>query len=233
MKEAEQIVKELSDTAAAAFTNFKELTTIEEGLDMPLEEAAKKYNQLTTEQKAKTEAVIKKVNEFAQKLDGLPSEKAVEITTLFKQIGQVPPNIQPPSSRNVPTAPGGIRAYADGGIATSPHMGIFAEKGPEAFIPLAANKRNQALSLYDKVGKALGVRDYASGGLKAKLQGSGVSAPQTSPANISIGDFVVNVQGSVDDSTLAELERKMEQYKSNILAAVQEATRQKGRVRLA
>ncbi|MCY7485815.1 phage tail tape measure protein [Paenibacillus alvei] len=233
MKEAEQIVKELSDTAVAAFTNFKELTTIEEGLDMPLEEAAKKYNQLTLEQKNKTDAVIKKVNEFAQKLDGLPSEKTVEITTLFKQIGQVPPNIQPPSSRNVPSAPGGIKAYANGGIATSPHMGIFAEQGPEAMIPLAVNKRSQAMSLYDKVGKALGVRDYSSGGLKSKLQGSSVSAPAAAPISLSFGDFNVTVQGSADDGAIAQLRREMEQHKRNILTVVQEATRQKGRVRLA
>lgn len=231
--EAEQIIRELSDTALSALNNFKELTAIEQGLDVPLEEAAKKYSQLTTEQKAKTEAVIKKVNEFAQKLEGLPNVKTVEITTLFKQIGQLPPNIQPPSSRDVPTAPGGFKAYADGGIAFRPHLGLTAEKGPEAMIPLASNKRSRALSLYDQVGKALGVRDYASGGLKSKLQRSGVSAPVVNPINLSFGDFNVTVQGSADEGAMAQLRREMEQHKRNILAAVQEATRQKGRVRLA
>lgn len=233
LRGAEEKMTAISDSIRTAYASAKSLAEMEAGLEMPIEQAAKKYNTLTSEQKAKTEQVIKKLQEFKDQLDGLPDQKQIDLSVMYRAIGQVPPDIKPPSTRSVPTVPGGFQAYADGGIATSPHMGIFAEQGPEAMIPLAANKRNQAMSLYDKVGKALGVRDYSSGGLKSKLQGSGVSAPAATPINLSFGDFVVNVQGSADEGALAQIRREMEQHKSNILAAIQEATRQKGRVRLA
>ncbi|BFH14976.1 hypothetical protein WJ0W_000876 [Paenibacillus melissococcoides] len=127
-----------------------------------------------------------------------------------------------------------MEAYEDGGIGTKPHMGIFAEKGPEAYIPLAANKRSRALSLYDKVGKALGVRDYSTGGLRAKLESGNLSAaPAANAGNITFGDINITIQGNADDKAIGELRRELEGYKRNILSAVQEATRQKGRVSLA
>ncbi|MDG0876487.1 hypothetical protein L5D93_30370, partial [Paenibacillus thiaminolyticus] len=188
--------------------------------------------------KETSEEGIRSLNEYKRTLNGIPIEKTVILNTLFREIGQIPPDLQPASSRNVPTIsqqPSGLKvqAYEDGGIGTKPHMGVVAEKGPEAFIPLSPNKRGRALSLYDKVGKALGVRDYSSGGLRAKLESKSVVAPTASAGNVTIGDFVVNVQGNADDATLAQIRRELEQHKRNILTAVQEATRQKGRVSLA
>lgn len=66
----------------------------------------------------------------------------------------------------VPTASGGYTAYAWGGILTRPHLGLVAEDGPEAVIPLGGDKRKHALDLHNQVGKILGadqVRSYATG----------------------------------------------------------------------
>ncbi|GIO82997.1 hypothetical protein J6TS7_66070 [Paenibacillus dendritiformis] len=235
-EEAEQNVKELSDAAVTAFNNFKKLAEIEAGLEIPIEEAAKKYNELTTDQKANTEAVIKKIHEFARNLAGLPDEKKIEIKTLFTQIGLGPPSLEQLVSRmeSFGKPKEKVEAYEDGGIGTKPHMGIFAEKGPEAYIPLAANKRSRALSLYDKVGKALGVRDYSTGGLRSKLESPNLAAvPAASAGNVTIGDLHITIQGNADDKAIAELRRELDQYKRNLLGAIQEATRQKGRVSLA
>jgi TP901 family phage tail tape measure protein len=66
-----------------------------------------------------------------------------------------------------------VKAYAKGGILTRPHMGIVAEDGPEAIIPLTKPSRAQAL--WQQVGQMLGfiprTRDYthhADGGIMTK-----------------------------------------------------------------
>ncbi|HWR07748.1 phage tail tape measure protein [Sporomusa sp.] len=53
-----------------------------------------------------------------------------------------------------------IPAYANGTIATTPHVGLFAEKGPEAVIPLDGSSR--ALSLWATAGQMLGFGDQSS-----------------------------------------------------------------------
>src|SRR5690606_21973348 len=55
--------------------------------------------------------------------------------------------------------------YAIGGILTRPHLGIVAEEGPEAIIPLSARMRARAMDLWLETGRMLGVRPYAEGGL--------------------------------------------------------------------
>lgn len=61
-----------------------------------------------------------------------------------------------------------IPKYANGTIATSPHIGLFAEKGPEAVIPLDGSSR--AMSLWATAGQMLGIgggtaamQDYTDG----------------------------------------------------------------------
>jgi hypothetical protein len=59
------------------------------------------------------------------------------------------------------------KQYATGGILTRPHLGLVAEAGPEAIIPLAGH-RSRALNLWAETGRRLGVdnriRAYAAGG---------------------------------------------------------------------
>lgn len=58
----------------------------------------------------------------------------------------------------VPTAPNGYTAYAWGGILTRPHIGMVAEDGPEAVIPLGPDKRGRGFELWQQAGKILGVQ---------------------------------------------------------------------------
>jgi hypothetical protein len=59
--------------------------------------------------------------------------------------------------------------HATGGILTRPHLGLVAEAGPEAIIPLSTRMRARALALYEETGKRLGVRPYAEGGFAGAL----------------------------------------------------------------
>ena len=79
----------------------------------------------------------------------------------------------------------GYKPHAWGGIMTSPHIGLVAEAGPEAIIPLSKNKNARGVSLWMQAGRILGVgarhlaavagfggyKAYANGGLAGKLPG--------------------------------------------------------------
>lgn len=56
-------------------------------------------------------------------------------------------------------------AHAEGGVLTRPHLGLVAEDGPEAIIPLSGKRRERGISLWEQAGELLGVRPYAEGGI--------------------------------------------------------------------
>ncbi|RYD01647.1 hypothetical protein N752_29150 [Desulforamulus aquiferis] len=76
-----------------------------------------------------------------------------------------------------------IKGYSTGGILSRPHLGIVAEAGPEAIIPLSSRMRNRALSLWQQAGEHLGVRPYELGGFAGALA---LSAPAAGGVNISV-----------------------------------------------
>lgn len=63
----------------------------------------------------------------------------------------------------------GTNKHQYGGILTRPHLGLVAEAGPEAIIPLSTRMRARALALYEETGRRLGVRPYAEGGFAETL----------------------------------------------------------------
>jgi tape measure domain-containing protein len=103
-----------------------------------------------------------------------------------------------------------VTAHAAGGILTRPHLGLVAEAGPEAIIPLSARMRSRALALYEETGRRLGVRPYAEGGLVGPVPAlavGGVSqAMPTATINMHfdlaglVGQIVVNNQSDIDSA---------------------------------
>lgn len=59
--------------------------------------------------------------------------------------------------------------HATGGIFSRPHVGLVAEDGPEAIIPLGAKRRQRGLDLWLRAGAAMGVTPYANGGIVGNL----------------------------------------------------------------
>ena len=76
-------------------------------------------------------------------------------------------------------------AHADGGILTVPHIGMVAEDGPEAIIPLGGKRRLRGMELWKQAGRALGVRQYA--------EGSVPPVAQAAAAGINMGGVNVNI----------------------------------------
>lgn len=61
-------------------------------------------------------------------------------------------------------------AYAKGGILTKPHIGLVAEAGPEAVIPLSGAYKNNGISLWEKAGYLLGtLPKHAEGGIFGEI----------------------------------------------------------------
>lgn len=60
---------------------------------------------------------------------------------------------------------GGMGAvpHADGGILTEPHIGLVAEAGAEAVIPLSPGKRARGLELFKQAGEMLGIKQSSDG----------------------------------------------------------------------
>lgn len=69
-------------------------------------------------------------------------------------------------------------AHAEGGIFDTPHYGVFAEDGPEAFIPIDGS--DNAIGIWEETGHRLGVYDkdnssafYAAPPDESGVQGAG------------------------------------------------------------
>ncbi|MBE3576876.1 MAG: tape measure protein [Limnochordales bacterium] len=71
---------------------------------------------------------------------------------------------RPPGIRPV-LEPASVPTYAQGGILTRPHLGLVAEAGPEAIIPLSVAMRARAIALWSEVGRRLGIQRFAEGGI--------------------------------------------------------------------
>lgn len=79
-------------------------------------------------------------------------------------VGVVSNDTSSPESKRMRYTMADFTAHATGGILTRPHLGLVAEAGPEAIIPLNPARRAQALNLWQQTGKMLGVQMHADGG---------------------------------------------------------------------
>lgn len=79
-----------------------------------------------------------------------------------------------------------ITKHALGGILTRPHVGLVAEAGPEAIIPLSGRMRTRALELWEQTGRYLGVRPYASGDIVGPMPAVAAAYEAPSAPSISL-----------------------------------------------
>ncbi len=75
----------------------------------------------------------------------------------------------------------GMPGHAEGGIFDKPHVAWFAEDGPEAAIPLDGS--SNAVSLWERVGKLLGVFDGGMAAGQGEELYNGVTNYQTTNDN--------------------------------------------------
>jgi len=116
----------------------------------------------------------------------------------------------------------GMPGHAEGGIFDTPHVAWFAEDGPEAAIPLDGS--SNAISLWERVGKLLGVFDGGTPAGQGEELYSGVTNYQTTNDNSTMDDstdsrqFVfspqVEIKGNASREDVEEaLNISMEQFR--------------------
>lgn len=96
-----------------------------------------------------------------------------------------------------------IPGHAAGGIMNRPHLGLVAEDGEEAIIPLTAKRRSRGIALWQEAGKRLGVTAYADGGIVGNQEISNAPA-SSSDLQISMGMQISGAGITADYSGVAK-----------------------------
>lgn len=113
-----------------------------------------------------------------------------------------------------------IAGNAEGSVVTSPLLSWVGEDGPEAIIPLGSKRRDRGMDLWLQAGRALGVKEYADGGMIGDVPLSGGSSDSTSGDSSGSGDKgqvvinmnpVFNINGNSGNDTVNTIKEKLKE----------------------
>lgn len=113
-----------------------------------------------------------------------------------------------------------IASNAKGSIVTGPLLSWVGEDGPEAIIPLGSKRRDRGMDLWLQAGRALGVKEYADGGMIGDVPLSGGSSDSTSGDSSGSGDKgqvvinmnpVFNINGNSGNDTVNTIKEKLKE----------------------
>lgn len=113
-----------------------------------------------------------------------------------------------------------ITGNAEGSIVTGPLLSWVGEDGPEAIIPLGSKRRGRGMDLWLQAGRALGVKEYADGGMIGDVPLSGGSSDSTSGDSSGSGDKgqvvinmnpVFNINGDSGNDTVNTIKEKLKE----------------------
>lgn len=122
-----------------------------------------------------------------------------------------------------------VAEHADGGIFNTPHYGVFAEDGPEAFIPIDGS--DNAIGIWEETGRQLGIydKDNGSGFYVAPPDESGTQG--TSDKNITLrleGAGEIRVKGDGKASKDEILNVLMSNLKGTLMDIIQQEIMEEG-----
>ena len=103
----------------------------------------------------------------------------------------------------------GVSAHASGGLFAQPHMGLVAEDGAEAIIPLSGKRRQRGLELWEQAGQMLGVKPYSGGGIVPSFPSTASDGTATVTVNMGGINLSVHVnsQGGADENKISQTVR--------------------------
>lgn len=113
-----------------------------------------------------------------------------------------------------------IAGNAEGSIVSGPLLSWVGEDGPEAIIPLGSKRRDRGMDLWLQAGRALGVKEYADGGMIGDVPLSGGSSDSTSGDSSGSGDKgqvvinmnpVFNINGNSGNDTVNTIKEKLKE----------------------
>lgn len=106
--------------------------------------------------------------------------------------------------------------HAEGGLFGSPHLGLVAEDGPEAIIPLGSKRRERGLDLWMQAGEALGVKAYADGGMVGNIP------VNTSDSDSEKANIIMNMSSTFNINSASDNE--LQSVKEKLLDLVNEVS---------
>lgn len=199
-----------------------QLALIEMDLGGSINEMAENYDSLSQTQKQAFEQALSKVEQLQREMNQLSEKdytvnvsiirsevlkqttiketKTLQSSMLATQALNYNKNYQQTKSKQTARDAilGKYAKHAEGGILSNPHLGLVAEDGPEAIIPLGTKRRKRGLDLWRKAGQALGVTAYANGGIVGSIQ-RGATA-----SGVNVGGVTVNISVDGGNGTLVE-----------------------------
>ncbi len=181
----EQVNKALDALNLDKITSFDEIGTalksIEE-VDLSTVDIASLEGALTTlgGVSSGTQGKIDALRATVAQLDGKTA--TVTVTTNYVNNGNPPPQSELPKN-------------AMGGIYDGAFLSWVAEDGPEAIIPLGAKRRNRGIDLWLAAGKALGIDQFADGGIVAPYSGLLAQIGESEEAENNANAFSPKPQG--------------------------------------
>ena len=106
-----------------------------------------------------TESVPNAISSIGESISGFFSRLGEKVSSFF---GGIWDKVTGSASAGYNAA---TAKHAEGGIMTRPHVGLVAEDGAEAIIPLSGKRRKRGIELWEQTGEKLGVQPYANGGI--------------------------------------------------------------------
>ena len=136
-------------------------------------------------------------NQYLDQIYSRGFDVDAEVRVNYKTTTKKPPSIYDGTGSYV--NPITATPHATGGIFSTPHFGLLAEDGPEAYIPLDGSKN--ALSIWEKAGAMLGVGQPKDEALVSGIAGSAGMARENSGINIQINNSPhIIIQGNASES---------------------------------
>ncbi|MFF2907680.1 phage tail tape measure protein [Paenibacillus sp. NPDC057934] len=203
----------------------KQVELIELNLGGTLEEYAQKFGSLADEGKAKFNESITAAKNLGDQMSLIPSEKKINIEFLYSQSGQympkAPKTVQEITTSLLPKQFQGPQ-YADGDIVNKPHVGMFGEAGPEAFIPI--NNKPRSHAILDRVNKMMGRDTLSAASASLRQQG------QSDSSVVINNNPSLVIQGSADADTVSKIEEALRKNNANLGRMIDAHFRNKGRL---
>lgn len=177
------------------------------------------HTDVTLDQTNNAAEVYSEVVSEVQSQFGTPISASCTVNvTLDWNITNPSKGISTTSSGSTVTA--AFAKNAEGSIVTGPLLSWVGEDGPEAIIPLGSKRRGRGMDLWLQAGRALGVKEYADGGMVGDVPLSGDSADSSSGSSGNNGDKgqvvinmnpVFNINGDGGNDTVNSIKEKLKE----------------------
>lgn len=152
--------------------------------------------------------LINEINRLPQTVGGAKITLPVDVQVVYNEL-EPPAVVQGggfrPQASSSNGSGGGFRPHANGGIMTEPHLGLVAEDGAEAIIPLSSKRRERGLALWQKAGEMLGVSQHAEGGIVGAIPSISSSGSGGTVITVEVGGISLEINITADSGTPEEI----------------------------